>query len=152
VSQCVGPYVGPDVACVGPDFSPALRRTLTFAVLLPSALALAGCTSIGIHDTQSLLLPKFHRSEVVGFIAGFGTTFAAIPDLMKMIKRRSSQGINPTMATIMAVFQVAWIYYGLLIASRPVIIWNIVGVLTNSLTVWAYRSFASHEREEAGRR
>ncbi len=45
----------------------------------------------------------------------------------------------------MAVFQLAWIYYGLLIASRPVIVWNIVGVLTNSLTVWAYRSFARHD-------
>jgi len=129
----------------------SLDRITTFAVLLPSALALAGCASLGIHDTQSLLLPEFHRSAVVGFIAGFGTTFAAIPDLMKMIKRRSSQGINPTMATIMAVFQLAWIYYGLLIASRPVIIWNIVGVLTNSLTVWAYKSFARQERETPGR-
>jgi uncharacterized protein with PQ loop repeat len=118
-------------------------------VLLPSALALAGCASLGIHDTQSLLVPSFRRSEIVGFVAGFGTTFAAIPDLIKMIKRRSSQGINPTMASIMAVFQIAWIYYGLLIASRPVIIWNVVGVLTNSLTVWAYRNFARHEREGA---
>ena len=94
-------------------------------------------------------LPSFDRSEIVGFIAGFGTTFAAIPDLVKMIKRRSSQGINPTMASIMAVFQIAWIYYGLLIASRPVIVWNIVGVATNSLTVWAYRNFSRSEREEA---
>jgi uncharacterized protein with PQ loop repeat len=129
---------------VGQGFSPA-GRTLTFAVLLPSALALAGCVSPGIHDTQSLLIPSFHRSEIVGFVAGFGTTFAAIPDLLKMIKRRSSQGINPTMASIMAVFQIFWIYYGLLIASRPVIIWNVVGVLTNTLTVWAYRSFARHD-------
>jgi len=129
----------------------SLNRMMTFAVLVPGALVLGGCASLGIHDTQSLLLPEFHRSEVVGFIAGFGTTFAAIPDLMKMIKRRSSQGINPTMATIMAVFQLAWIYYGLLIASRPVIIWNIVGVLTNSLTVWAYKSFARQERETPGR-
>jgi len=147
-------YVGPDFSpakSVERDFSPAVLRILTFAVLVPGALALAGCASLGVHDTQSLLLPEFHRSEIVGFIAGFGTTFAAIPDLMKMIKLRSSQGINPTMATIMAVFQLAWIYYGLLIASRPVIIWNIVGVLTNSLTVWAYKSFARQERETPGR-
>ena len=26
----------------------------------------------------------------------------------------------------------------------------VVGVVTNSLTVWAYRSFSRHEREEAG--
>ena len=82
-------------------------------------------------------------------MAGFGTTFAAIPDLVKMIKRRSSQGINPTMASIMAVFQIAWIYYGLLVVSRPVIVWNVVGVVTNSLTVWAYKNFSRREREAA---
>ena len=128
----------------------SLNRMMTFAVLLPGALVLGGCASLGIHDTQSLLAPSFHRSEIVGFVAGFGTTFAAIPDLVKMIKRRSSQGINPTMASIMAVFQIAWIYYGLLIVSRPVIVWNVVGVVTNSLTVWAYRNFSRSEREQAG--
>jgi len=66
-----------------------------------------------------------------------------------MIKRRSSQGINPTMASIMAVFQIAWIYYGLLVVSRPVIVWNVVGVVTNSLTVWAYKNFSRREREAA---
>jgi MtN3 and saliva related transmembrane protein len=128
----------------------SLNRMMTFAVLPAGALVLGGCASLGIHDTQSLLAPEFHRSEIVGFVAGFGTTFAAIPDLVKMIKRRSSQGINPTMASIMAVFQVAWVYYGLLTVSRPVIVWNVVGVATNSLTVWAYRSFSRGEREEAG--
>jgi MtN3 and saliva related transmembrane protein len=122
---------------------------MTFAVLVLGALVLGGCASLGIHDTESLLAPSFNRSEIVGFIAGFGTTFAAIPDLLKMIRRRSSRGINPTMASIMAVFQIAWIYYGLLIVSRPVIVWNVVGVATNSLTVWAYRSFSRNEREEA---
>ncbi len=128
----------------------SLNRMMTFAVLLPGALVLGGCESIGIHDAQSLLAPSFRSSEIVGFVAGFGTTFAAIPDLVKMIKRRSSQGINPTMASIMAVFQIAWIYYGLLTLSRPVIVWNVVGVATNSLTVWAYWSFSRSEPEEAG--
>ena len=127
----------------------SLNRMMTFAVLLTGVLVLGGCASIGIHDTQSLLAPSLSRSEIVGFVAGFGTMFAAIPDLFKMIKRRSSQGINPTMASIMAVFQIAWIYDGLLVASRPVIVWNVVGVVTNSLTVWAYRTFSRREREEA---
>jgi MtN3 and saliva related transmembrane protein len=127
-----------------------LDRMMTVAALLPGALILGGCASLGIHDTASLFAPRFHRSEIVGFVAGFGTTFAAIPDLVKMIKRRSSQGINPTMASIMAVFQIAWIYYGLLTVSRPVIVWNVVGVATNSLTVWAYRKFSRRERAQAG--
>ena len=47
------------------------------------------------------------------------------------------------MAGIIGAFRVLWIYYGLLIVSRPVIAWNLVGVMINSLTVWAYLRFAA---------
>jgi MtN3 and saliva related transmembrane protein len=122
---------------------------LSLGFLLPSVIALQGCESLGIHDTKSLLLPTFERSEVIGFVAGFGTTFAALPDLIAMLKRRSSEGMNPRMAGIMCVFQFAWVYYGLLIASRPVIVWNIVGIVTNALSVGAYLYFARKEKSRA---
>lgn len=61
--------------------------------------------------------------EVVGFVADFGTTVAAVPDLLAMLKRQSSQGINPTMAGIMGTFQIVWIYYGVLIDSMPIVVW-----------------------------
>ena len=70
------------------------------------------------HDTRSLLIPRFQRSEISGFVAGIGTTFAAVPDLVAMLRRRSSAGMNPRMAAIMGVLQILWVYYGLLIASR----------------------------------
>ncbi len=85
--------------------------------------------------------------EIIGFVAGFGTTFAAVPDLIAMFRRRSSQGMNPTMASIMGTFQIVWIYYGVLIASRPVIVWNTIAVAINFLTVGAYFYFASHEKK-----
>ena len=75
-------------------------------------------------------------------MAGFGTTFAAVPDLIAMFRRRSSAGMNPRMATIIGVFQILWVYYGLLIQSRPVVAWNVIGVLINLLSVGAYRHFA----------
>jgi uncharacterized protein with PQ loop repeat len=118
---------------------------LALGVLLPSLIALQGCESLGIHDTASLLAPSLKRSEVVGFVAGFGTTFAALPDLLAMLKRRSSAGMNPRMAGIMCVFQVAWVYYGLLIASRPVIAWNVVAIVINALSVGAYLYFVRRE-------
>ena len=112
-------------------------------------IALAGCSHLEVPDTQSLLLPRFQRSEVFGFVAGLGTTFAALPDLIKMIKRRSSKGMNPMMAGIMGMFQIVWIYYGLLISSRPVIAWNMIAVVINFLTVGAYFRFARSERNKA---
>ena len=120
----------------------------TLGVLLLSVLTLSGCEDLVIRDTSSLLVPRFQRSEIVGLVAGFGTTFAALPDLIAMLKRRSSTGMNPKMACIMGIFQIAWVYYGLLIASRPVIVWNMIAVVINFLNVGAYLYFARREREQ----
>ena len=127
----------------------AFNRTIALGVLLLGAVVLGGCKSLGIHDTASLLAPTFSRSEVFGFVAGCGTTFAAVPDLIGMFRRRSSKGINPTMAGIIGVFQIVWVYYGLLIVSRPVIAWNTIGVVINLVTVAAYRHFAHREADHA---
>ena len=111
-----------------------------------SMIILGGCAELALPDEESLLLPGFQKSEVVGLVAGFGTTFAALPDLIGMLKRRSSKGMNPTMAGIMGLFQILWVYYGLLIVSRPVIVWNIVAVLINFLMVGAYVYFVRIEK------
>src|SRR6516225_8807706 len=116
-------------------------NTLTSCALILGATVITGCASLGIHDTASLLVPHLHRSEIVGLLAGFGTTFAGLPDLVTMLKHRSNESINPRMAAIMAVFQVLWVYYGLLIVSRPVIVWNVLGIVINSIIVWSYFRF-----------
>ena len=123
---------------------------MTRGVLLLSAIAFCGCEELVIRDTASLLAPRFQRSEIVGLVAGFGTTFAAVPDLIAMLRRRSSKGMNPTMAGIMGVFQIAWVYYGLLIESRPVVTWNMIAVVINFLSVGAYLRFARNERRQTG--
>lgn len=125
------------------------KNASNLALLALAALALSGCEGLGVHDTQSLLIPRFQRSEVFGFVAGFGTTFAALPDLIGMLRRRSSAGMNPRMAAIMGVFQILWVYYGLLILSRPVVAWNVVAILINFLSVGAYLYFRGRERQLA---
>jgi MtN3 and saliva related transmembrane protein len=125
------------------------RRVIYYlAVLFLSMITLCGCQDLVPRDTPSLLNPKFQRSEVVGIVAGFGTTFAAVPDLVAMLKRRSIAGMSPRMTAIMGAFQVLWVYYGLLILSRPVIAWNAVAVLINFLSVGAYFHFAGKEKAE----
>jgi uncharacterized protein with PQ loop repeat len=122
---------------------------MTLGVLLLGVLLLGGCEGLGVHDMQSLLAPRFQRSEIVGLVAGLGTTFAGLPDLLAMLKRRSSKGMNPTMAGIMGGFQILWVYYGLLIQSRPVVAWNVIAVVVNLLLVGAYVRFGRPERNQA---
>jgi uncharacterized protein with PQ loop repeat len=124
---------------------------LVFVILALGVTTLYGCQDMVPQDVQSLLIPRLQRSEIVGIVAGFGTTFAAVPDLVTMFRRRSSSGIKPTMAAITGVFQILWVYYGLLIASRPVIVWNLMGVLVNFLIVAAYIQFVRKEQRQATR-
>lgn len=116
---------------------------VVLVVVVLSRITLDGCEDLVPKDTSSIFIPKLQRSEILGFVAGFGTTFAVVPDLVTMIRRRSSAGMNPRMAAILGVFQILWVYYGLLIASRPVIAWNVVAVLINFLSVGAYIYFVA---------
>lgn len=125
-----------------------MGRSNRAAPILLLLLVLGGCEELVPRDIQSLFFPGFYRSEFVGFLAGLGTTFAALPDLIGMLKRRSSAGMNPRMAGITGAFQILWIYYGLLIASRPVILWNLIAVLINFLSVAAYYYFSRREKSE----
>jgi MtN3 and saliva related transmembrane protein len=118
------------------------------SVVFFSIVVLCGCGDLVPDETKSLLLPNFQRSEIFGFIAGLGTTFAAVPDLLAMLRRRSTAGMHPRMAAITGVFQILWIYYGLLIASRPVITWNLIAVAINFLSVGAYAYFLRKEKTD----
>ena len=125
-----------------------MNRAITppFVLIFLASVVLCGCQDLVPRDTRSLLIPKFQRSEIFGFVAGLGTTFAAVPDLLAMLRRRSAAGMNPRMAGIMGVFQILWVYYGLLILSRPVIAWNVIAILINFLSVAAYVHFVNKEK------
>jgi len=129
---------------------PHLSR-FTCTIVLANLLFLTGCEELA-RNTQSILLPMFQRSDIFGFVAGLGTTFAVLPDLIAMLRRRSTHGMNPRMAAIIGCFQVLWIYYGILIVSRPVVLWNLIGVCINFFTVGAYSWFLRREKDRAAER
>jgi MtN3 and saliva related transmembrane protein len=88
-------------------------------------------------------------TQLIGFIAGAGTTFAALPDLIAMFRRRSSAGMNPRMAAITGSFQVLWVIYGTMIGSSSVVTWNVIGVCVNALTVGAFVYFSRAEKRKS---
>ena len=124
------------------------KQVLLSIPLLTFMIMLSGCEQF-LHNTKSILLPRFQRSDIFGFVAGLGTTFAVLPDLVAMLRRRSTAGMNPRMAAIIGVFQILWIYYGILIISRPVVVWNVIGVLINFFSVGAYAYFRGKEKSRA---
>ena len=63
------------------------RNKITPAILGISLIALCGCDDLVPRDMASLFVPTLQRSEIVGLLAGFGTTFAAVPDLVNVDSR-----------------------------------------------------------------
>ena len=89
---------------------------IALVALFLSLTTVYGWQDLVPRDTQSLFFPGLQRSEIFGLLAGLGTTFAAVPDLVSMLKRRSRAGMYPMMAAILGAFQILWVYYGILIA------------------------------------
>jgi hypothetical protein len=79
--------------------SPRYSRLILTAVPLGALLLTSGCEEL-TKNTESILLPNFQRSDLFGFVEGMGTTFAVLPDLIAMLRRRSTEGMNPRMAAI----------------------------------------------------
>ena len=52
-----------------------LKQVLLSIPLLTFMIMLSGCEQF-LHNTKSILLPRFQRSDLFGFVAGLGTTFA----------------------------------------------------------------------------
>lgn len=87
----------------GADRPESMARKPWFDMLralvpLTGVIVLQGCETLGIHDTASLLVPTMQRSEIVGLVAGFGTTFGRLagPDrhaqaALERRKRSASQ-------------------------------------------------------------
>ena len=52
------------------------------------------------------------------------------------------------MAKILMLSQFAWTWYGLLIDSRPIVLWNVIGIVINGLALVAHRHFSRRERHD----
>jgi MtN3 and saliva related transmembrane protein len=108
---------------------------------IPAAWPHGSQTMVGVGPWT--LRGMMELTQIVGFVAGAATTFAALPDLIAMLKQRSSNDMNPRMAAILGTFQNLWVIYGVLIGSRK---WNVIAVVTNYLAVGAFIYFRRGQR------
>ena len=76
-------------------------------------------------------------SEILGLIAGLFTTFAIIPQIMRVYKLKSAREISVIYNTTMLLGILLWLVYGIVLGLVPIIIWNIIGALLNVLLLLA---------------
>jgi MtN3 and saliva related transmembrane protein len=66
---------------------------------------------------------------LIGYIAAFCTTAAFFPQALKVFKTRQTRDISLWMFLLMTTGLTAWLIYGLLISSAPIISANIVTLI-----------------------
>lgn len=64
--------------------------------------------------------------DFLGTLAGSLTTFAFLPQVLKVIRTRSTHDLSLVMFVIFSVGVALWLLYGLIISSWPIIVANAV--------------------------
>jgi MtN3 and saliva related transmembrane protein len=65
-------------------------------------------------------------SEALGYAAGFLTTIAFIPQVLKIWKSKSAEDVSFATFAAFTVGVVLWLLYGIARQEPPIIIWNSV--------------------------
>jgi MtN3 and saliva related transmembrane protein len=69
----------------------------------------------------------------LGLLAGLFTTFALVPQIMRVYKLKSAREISVLFNTSMLLGIILWLVYGIMLGLVPIIIWNIIGAVLTSL-------------------
>ena len=68
----------------------------------------------------------YEPSTIVGFIAGFVTTAANLPQVWKTYRNKSGEGLSFRMLLTLAIGLGLWIIYGVMSKSLPLIVTNAI--------------------------
>ncbi len=78
---------------------------------------------------EALLLSSI---EYLGLAAGLLTTFAIIPQIIRVYKLKSAREISFLYYTMMLIGVIGWLVYGIMQHLVSLIIWNVIGSVLNS--------------------
>ena len=76
--------------------------------------------------------------NIIAFLAtifGIATGLANIPQIIKIFKRKSAKDLSIVTQTIFLLSSIIWLIYGFELSNFPLIIANIIYVLTYSIIV-----------------
>ena len=76
-------------------------------------------------------------TKIIGCTAGLGTTVSFVPQLLKVVRTNSTEGISVYMFLVHTTGLTLWIVYGTLVADPIVIAYNATGLLL-CLVILAY--------------
>ena len=80
------------------------------------------------------------QNEIIGLIAAVCTTFAFIPQVMKVWKTKQTKDLSLRMYSIMFIGILLWLVYGIRIDSLSIILANVVtATLVGTILVYVIK-------------
>jgi MtN3 and saliva related transmembrane protein len=77
------------------------------------------------------------QNEIIGLIAAVCTTFAFVPQVMKVWKTKQTKDLSLRMYSIMFIGILLWLIYGIRIDSLSIILANVVtAILVGTILVF----------------
>ena len=77
------------------------------------------------------------QNEIIGFIAAVCTTFAFLPQVIKVWKTKQTKDLSLRMYSIMFLGILLWLVYGIRIESLSIIMANVVtAILVGTILVY----------------
>ncbi len=75
--------------------------------------------------------------QVLGYMAGFLTTVAFVPQVLHVFRTRSTKDVSLGMFLLFSSGVALWLVYGVWISSWPVIWTNVVTLALSLCVLWA---------------
>lgn len=80
------------------------------------------------------------QNEIIGLIAAACTTFAFIPQVIKVLKTKQTKDLSLRMYSIMFIGVLLWLVYGIRIDSLSIILANVVtATLVGTILVFIFK-------------
>ena len=103
---------------------------------------LKGCSGTTAEDMLTMLQLKYRFTteyggrtlshvEYLGLAAGLLTTFALVPQIIRVYKLKSAREISILFNSSLLVGVTIWLAYGILKGLPSLIIWNSIGIVLN---------------------
>ena len=74
-------------------------------------------------------------TDAIGYLAGALTTFAFVPQALKIYSSKSGKDVSARMLLIFSAGLILWLIYGIMIGSLPVILANIVTLILSGTII-----------------
>jgi MtN3 and saliva related transmembrane protein len=85
-------------------------------------------------DIEGGILPMI---DFLGYAAGFLTTFAVVPQIIRVYRLKSAREISVLFTGSLLVGLLCWMVYGIILDLVPLTIWNATGACLTGLLLLA---------------